>query len=175
MPGFCPNCLFPCPQGYKAQKQIYSRQSMKPILYRNLESTSKCIFCASLFKWLATEFRNWWQALLPYLHPQRRKNMQTYRVEKTFTEVTSQYQLKLWEEKSPGSSPITEHSRNKYLLLFLLPLRHLLLQHPRKLGCVFFGFKIAIKFIPFNYTLMKRLRMRKDKWNYIMCKESNIE
>lgn len=36
MPGFCPNCLFPCPQGYKAQKQIYSQQSMKPILYRTL-------------------------------------------------------------------------------------------------------------------------------------------
>lgn len=171
MPGFCPNCLFPCPQGYKAQKQIYSQQFMKPILYRTLESTSKCMFCASLSKWLATEFRNWWQALLPYLHPQR-KNMQTYRVEKTFTEVISQYQLKLWEEKSPRK--LTYNWAFKKLL-FLLPLRHFLLQHPRTLGCVFFRLKLAIKVFPFNYTLMRRLRMRKDKWNYLVCKESNIE
>lgn len=79
----------------------------------------------------------------------------------TFTEVPSQYQLELWGKSPPGSSPITEHSRNKYLLLFLLPLRHVLLQHPRNLGCDFFLLKIAIKFIPFNYTLMKRLNEEK--------------
>ena len=127
---------FPCPQGYKAQKETYSQQSMKPILYRNLESTSKCVFLCIPVHTVGYRVQKFMTSIIILFTPLEEEGMQTYRAERQFTEVTSQYQSEQ-QEKNPHWKLTCNWASTKYFLFFPLPLRHPFLQHPSNLGCIF--------------------------------------
>lgn len=113
-------------------------QSTEAITLNNLWSqyfielyTSKCIFCASLSKWLH-RVQKLMTSIIALFTSTEEEEYADLQSREDFTEDIPI--VKLWEEKSPRK--LTYNWAFKKLL-FLLPLRHSLLQHPRTLGCVF--------------------------------------